>query len=86
MSASGAVYTPPIGLRLKALASKIAFWFSVFVFVSPAILVFLWMLSLAFKTEVENMAFPPVFIPSAPTLANFIKVFEASPFALYTLE
>ncbi|MDH3661483.1 MAG: carbohydrate ABC transporter permease [Alphaproteobacteria bacterium] len=85
MSAKQAVYTPPIGLRLKALAGKIAFWFSVFVIVSPAILIFLWMLSLAFKTEVENMAFPPVFIPSAPTFANFIKVFEASPFALYTL-
>ena len=85
MSTSSAVYTPPISLRLKALASKVAFWFSVFVIVSPAILVFLWMLSLAFKTEVENMAFPPVFIPSVPTFDNFAKVFEASPFGLFAL-
>ena len=85
MSGEQTIYTPPIGLRLKALAGKVAFWFSVFVIVSPAILIFLWMLSLAFKTEVENMAFPPIFIPSAPTFANFTKVFEASPFALFTL-
>ena len=85
MSTSSAVYTPPISLRLKALGAKVAFWLSVFVIVSPAILVFLWMLSLAFKTEVENMAFPPVFIPSVPTFDNFAKVFEASPFGLFTL-
>ena len=85
MSTSSTVYTPPISLRLKALAGKAAFWFSVFVIVSPAILVFLWMLSLAFKTEVENMAFPPVFIPSVPTFDNFAKVFEASPFGLFAL-
>jgi multiple sugar transport system permease protein len=42
------------------------------------------MLSLALKSEVENMAFPPVFIPARPTLDNFINVFTASPFALYT--
>ena len=85
MSTSSAAYTPPISLRLKALAGKAAFWFSVFVIVSPAILVFLWMLSLAFKTEVENMAFPPVFVPSVPTFDNFAKVFEASPFGLFAL-
>jgi multiple sugar transport system permease protein len=42
------------------------------------------MLSLALKSEVENMAFPPVFVPARPTLDNFINVFVASPFALYT--
>ena len=33
------------------------------VLVSPALFVFLWMLSLSLKNEVDNMAYPPVFIP-----------------------
>jgi multiple sugar transport system permease protein len=68
----------------EVLLRKLGFGFAVFVIVSPAVLVFLWMLSLALKTEVENMAFPPVFIPGTPTLRNFVHVFTSSPFALYT--
>ncbi|HYB08081.1 MAG TPA: carbohydrate ABC transporter permease [Alphaproteobacteria bacterium] len=64
---------------------RLAFAFAVFVIVSPAALVFLWMLSLAVKTEVENIAYPPIFIPQTPTLDNFVEVFRASPFARYTL-
>jgi multiple sugar transport system permease protein len=69
----------------EVLFGKLAFAFAVLVIVSPAILVFLWMLSLSLKTEVENTAFPPVFIPGTLTLQNFYAVFESSPFALYTL-
>ncbi len=55
---------------------KTAFAFSVAVIVSPAILVFLWMLSLSLKNEIDNITYPPVFIPSPPTFANFVSVFE----------
>ena len=72
-----------IGRRAKRIANRIAFALAVFVIVSPAILVFLWMLSLSFKPEIENIAYPPVFIPEHPTLANFERVFEASPFGHY---
>jgi len=68
----------------RGVVGRIAFFLSVVVVVSPAILVFLWMLSLAFKTDIDNIAYPPVFIPNPPTLANFFSVFENSPFALYT--
>ena len=60
----------------RRLLRKLGFWLSVVVIVSPAILVFLWMLSLSLKNDVDNMAFPPVFVPSPPTLANFEAVFE----------
>jgi multiple sugar transport system permease protein len=69
--------------RLGRIANRVAFGFAVFVIVSPAILVFLWMLSLSFKPEIENIAYPPIFIPEHPTLANFARVFEASPFGHY---
>jgi multiple sugar transport system permease protein len=81
----GDPYRPPWTDRLRALGGRVAFGLAVAVIVSPAILVFLWMLSLAFKNEVDNMAYPPVFIPAAPTLDNFVEVFRKSPFALFTL-
>ncbi len=56
--------------RWRRKLRKIGFGFSVLVIVSPAILVFLWMLSLSLKNEIDNLAYPPVFIPSPPTLAQ----------------
>jgi multiple sugar transport system permease protein len=70
---------------VRRVLRQAALWASIVVVVSPAILVFLWMLSLSLKTEIENTAYPPVFIPRAPTLANFAEVFEKSPFGQYTL-
>ncbi|MHB2169763.1 carbohydrate ABC transporter permease [Alsobacter sp. R-9] len=70
-------------LTLKRVALKTGFALSVFALVSPAILVFLWMLSLSFKNEVDNTAWPPVFIPNPPTLANYVEVFARNNFLLY---
>ena len=70
--------------QLRRLFGRIGLGLSVFALISPAILVFLWMISLSLKNEVDNMAFPPVFVPSPPTLANFIDVFEKNDFLLYT--
>jgi len=63
--------------------SRIGLWLSVFVLVSPAILIFLWMLSLSLKNELDNTAYPPVFIPSPPTLMNYIETFEKNRILLY---
>lgn len=73
-----AIRRRPIRRRLESLA----FGLSVIVLVSPAALVFLWMLSLSLKNEVDNTAFPPVFIPNPPTLDNFRAVFERNDFLL----
>ncbi len=62
---------------------KLGLWLSVIVLVSPAILVFLWMLSLSLKNELDNTAYPPVFIPNPPTFANFTQVFAENNFGLY---
>ena len=42
----------------KRWLRRIGFWLSVIVIVSPAILVFLWMLSLSLKTEIDNITYP----------------------------
>ena len=67
----------------RTLGRRAGLYASVFALISPAILVFLWMLSLAFKNEVDNTAFPPVFIPNPPTLDNFVQVFAKNDFLLY---
>jgi multiple sugar transport system permease protein len=68
------------GHQIRRLLGRIGFAFAVFALISPAILVFLWMLSLSLKNEIDNTAFPPVFIPNPPTLANFADVFEKNDF------
>jgi len=69
--------------NVRRLMRKLGFWLSVVVIVSPAILVFLWMLSLSLKTELDNGTYPPVFIPNPPTLANFVYVFTENSMWLY---
>lgn len=73
------------GRRFSArrLAGNLGFGLAIFALISPAILVFLWMLSLALKNEIDNMAFPPVFLPDPPTIANFVQVFEKNDFLQY---
>jgi multiple sugar transport system permease protein len=71
--------------RLNRRLGALGFYACVLLLVSPAILVFLWMLSLSLKNEVDNMAFPPVFIPAPPTLGNFMDVFEKNDFLTYTI-
>ena len=68
---------------LKRIAGKAGFALAILVLVSPAILVFLWMLSLSLKNDADNTAFPPVFIPDPPTLDNFRDVFARNNFLLY---
>ena len=70
---------------LRALVRKVAFGFAVAVIVSPAILVFLWMLSLSLKPDIETLDYPPSLLPETPTLENFIAVFRDSPFLRYTI-
>ncbi len=71
--------------KARRWLGKLGLYLSALVLISPAVLVFLWMASLAFKNEVDNMAFPPVFVPNPPTLANFVDVFEKNDFLTYTI-
>ncbi|MBI5653272.1 MAG: carbohydrate ABC transporter permease [Chloroflexi bacterium] len=70
--------------RVKKFVNRIALGFAVIVVVSPAIFVFLWMLSLSLKYEIDNIAYPPIFIPNPPTLDNYAKIFRESNYLLYT--
>jgi multiple sugar transport system permease protein len=69
--------------RVKRIAGNVGFGFGVLMLVAPAITVFLWMLSLSLKNELDNTDYPPVFIPNPPVLDNFRAVFERNDFLTY---
>jgi len=73
----------PRQLSPRQLLGKIALWLSVFVIVSPAILFFLWMLSLSLKFEVDNASYPPVFIPENFAWKNYLDVLSSNRFVTY---
>ncbi len=68
---------------LRRIADQLGLWLSIFIVVSPAVAVFLWMLSLAMKTELENQAYPPIFIPSQISFQNFTDVIQKANFFRY---
>jgi len=55
----------------------------VFLIVSPALLFFVWMVSLSVKLEIDNGAFPPILIPEHFAWKNYTAVFESNNFLLY---
>jgi multiple sugar transport system permease protein len=70
-------------MSARAILGKVGLAFAVFVIVSPAILFFLWMISLSLKYEIDNGAYPPIFIPERLAWSNYLKVFEENNFFLY---
>jgi multiple sugar transport system permease protein len=70
-------------MSLRYFAGRVALWCSVFLIVSPAILFFVWMLSLSVKFEVDNAAYPPVFIPEHFAWKNYADVLASNRFLTY---
>ncbi len=50
---------------------------------SPAIFFFLWMLSLSLKYEIDNGAYPPIFIPENFAWSNYTEIFATNDFLHY---
>jgi multiple sugar transport system permease protein len=55
-----------------------AFGTLLFVLMAPTAFFFFWMISLSLKTDVDNLAYPPVFIPRSLTLKNYAYVSRAA--------
>lgn len=70
--------------RVQKWLGHLMLFFAVLVIISPAVFVFFWMLSLSLKYEIDNIAYPPVFLPNPPTLDNYFKIFRESNYILYT--
>src|SRR5260370_18237093 len=70
-------------MSVRHILGKIGLALAVFLIVSPAILFFLWMLSLSVKFEVDNAAYPPVFIPEHFAWKNYTDVLTSNRFLIY---
>jgi multiple sugar transport system permease protein len=68
---------------LRRLLGNIGLAFALIVIVSPAVLFFLWMLSLSVKFEVDNASYPPIFIPEHFNWGNYSAVFASNRFSTY---
>ena len=68
---------------LRKAIGNFALAFAVFCIVSPAILFFFWMISLSVKYEIDNAAYPPVFIPDRFAFENYTQVLSSTRFLTY---
>ncbi len=71
-------------LMTATLARRVALYGLLGTIAIVMLLPLLWLVSTAFKSADENIfQFPPQFIPSQPTLQNFITVWQQNPFGRY---
>ncbi len=67
----------------RRVLGRIALAFSVVIIVSPAILFFVWMVSLSIKPEVDNASYPPILIPDHLAWKNYAAVLTSNRFVTY---
>ena len=70
-------------MSLRQILGKIGLGVAVFLIVSPAILFFLWMISLSVKFEIDNAAYPPILIPDRFAWQNYAQVLTSNRFVTY---
>jgi multiple sugar transport system permease protein len=68
-----------MAVRARALGGRAAFAGGVVLLLAPTLFFFYWMASVSLKTDVDNLAYPPVLVPRGLTLKNYAYVFQASP-------
>ena len=66
-------------MTIRKIGGRFAFGCSVLLLMAPTVFFFYWMLSLSLKTDVDNLANPPVLMPRGLTLKNYVYVFQSSP-------
>jgi multiple sugar transport system permease protein len=70
-------------MTLRTLLDRALLALAVIIIVSPAILFFVWMLSLSLKYEIDNAAYPPILIPEHFAWQNYVSVFQSNRFPLF---
>jgi multiple sugar transport system permease protein len=69
----------------RKVFGRLLFGLFVVLLLLPTLFFFFWMISLSVKPDADNLAYPPVFIPSGVTVDNYRSVFQSSPFGRYAL-
>ena len=74
---------PRVSYRARKRLRRAGFFACLAVLLSPTLFFFFWMASLSLKPDLENIRYPPVFIPQNPSFDNFRYVFDNNPFGRY---
>lgn len=70
-------------MTIRIVFEKLALAFALLVLVAPAVMFFVWMLSLSVKYEVDNAAYPPILIPEHFAWKNYASVIESNRFGTF---
>ncbi len=70
-------------MSLRLLFEKLALAFALLVLVAPAVMFFVWMLSLSLKYEIDNTAYPPILIPEHLAWKNYVAVIQSNRFGTF---
>ena len=62
---------------------RISAWIACSALAAFTVVPFAWIVATSFKTAAEINAWPPTFLPSLPTLANFHEILSNTPFPRY---
>lgn len=74
-----------MAVKPRTLFRRLLFALFILLLMLPTLFVFFWMISLSFKPDADNLAYPPVFIPSGLTAKSYLSVFQSSPFTRYAM-
>ena len=74
-----------MAIGVRKLVHRALFGLGLALLMGPTLFFFYWMISLSLKTDVENLAYPPVLLPSSLTLNNYAYVFANSSFVRFAI-
>ena len=74
-----------MAIGVRKLVHRALFGLGLAILMAPTLFFFYWMISLSLKTDVENLAYPPVLLPSSLTLSNYAYVFANSSFVRFAI-
>jgi len=69
----------------RGVGQRFFFAATLLLLMAPTLFFFFWMISLSLKTDVDNLAYPPVLIPREFTLSNYAYVFANSPLPRFAI-
>jgi len=72
-------------MTIRLVFEKLALGFALLVLVAPALMFFVWMLSLSVKYEIDNAAYPPILIPEHFAWKNYVSVIQSNRFGTFFL-
>jgi multiple sugar transport system permease protein len=74
-----------MAIGVRKLVHRALFGLGLALLMGPTLFFFYWMISLSLKTDVENLAYPPVLLLSSLTLNNYAYVFANSSFVRFAI-